>query len=115
MIFILDTLIWVFAIYGLIEIIKEIINISKINDIEKDGIKHIILVKDQEKNIEGYLRTYILKKNFDKIDYNEEILLIDLNSADNTKNIIKKLQEETKQIRIIKITELEELINKFKY
>lgn len=115
MTFILEVFVWVLALYGLLEIVKDLINISKINDIEKKGIKHLMFVKNQEENIEGYLRTYLLKRVVDNKIYNDDVLVIDLESTDNTKKILKKLEEETNEIKCISIEQVDELINKFKY
>ena len=51
--FILNTIFWTLALYGLFEIIKNIIYISTYTKFKSDGIYLIIAVKNQEEKIEG--------------------------------------------------------------
>ena len=46
--FVLNTIFWTLAIYGLFEIIKNIIYISKYTRFKSDGIYVIIAVKNQD-------------------------------------------------------------------
>ncbi len=56
--FILSTCFWTLAIYGLFEIIKNIIYISTYTKFKSDGIYVIIAVKNQEEKIEGFFAFY---------------------------------------------------------
>ena len=51
--FILTSSVWTLALYGLFEIIKNIIYICSYTKIKSDGIYMVIAVKNQEKKIEG--------------------------------------------------------------
>lgn len=55
--FILNCLLWVCALYGLMEIIKNIMYIHSCNKIKTEGINLIIAVRNQEDKIEGFLRS----------------------------------------------------------
>ena len=46
--FVLSTIFWTLAIYGLFEVIKNIIYISRFTKFKSDGIYVIIAVKNQE-------------------------------------------------------------------
>ena len=60
--FVLHTIFWTLAIYGLIEIIKNIICINKYTKFKTDGIYVIIAVKNQEeKNRRLFTFNIILK------------------------------------------------------
>ena len=59
--FILNTIFWTLALYGLYEIIKNIIYINTYTKFKSEGIYLIIGVKNQEKNIEGFLRAILFK------------------------------------------------------
>ena len=50
--FIQNTIIWTLAIYGLFEIIKNIIYINTYTKFQSDGMYLIIAVKNQEDKIE---------------------------------------------------------------
>ena len=52
--FIINCIFWVCALYGLIEIIKNIFYIHSCNKIKTDGINIIVTVKNQENKIEGF-------------------------------------------------------------
>ena len=89
--FILNTIFWTLALYGLFEIIKNIIYISTYTKFKSDGIYLIIAVKNQEEKIEGFLRSVIFKILYGKDEYLKNIIVADLKSTDKTKEIVKKL------------------------
>lgn len=65
--FIINAVIWVLALYGLIEIIKTIYYICTCTNLESDGIYFIIAVKNQEEKLKDlcvlyYLEYYMVKK-----------------------------------------------------
>lgn len=99
--FVLNTIFWTLAIYGLFEITKNILYISKYTKFKSDGIYVIIAVKNQEEKIEGFLRSIIFKILYGREEYLKNIIVADLNSSDNTKDIAKKL---SKEYNILKIT-----------
>ena len=96
--FILNTIFWTLALYGLFEIIKNIIYISTYTKFKSDGIYLIIAVKNQEEKIEGFLRSVIFKILYGKDEYLKNIIVADLKSTDKTKEIVKKLAEEYQTI-----------------
>ena len=87
--FILNCILWVCALYGLIEIIKNAIYIHSCNKIKTDSIHMIVAVKNQEDTIEGFLRSLNFRIIYGKEDCIENIIVLDLNSTDNTKHIIQ--------------------------
>lgn len=99
--FITNTIFWTLAIYGLFEIIKNIIYISTYTKFKSDGIYVIIAVKNQEKKIEGFLRSILFKILYGREEYLKNIIVADLNSSDNTKDIARKL---SKDYDILKVT-----------
>lgn len=54
--FIINSLLWTFALYGLFELIKQIIYMCTYTNLKEDGIYVIIAVKNQEEKIEGFLQ-----------------------------------------------------------
>lgn len=99
--FITNTIFWTLAIYGLFEIIKNIIYISTYTRFKSNGIYVIIAVKNQEEKIEGFLRSILFKILYGREEYLKNIIVADLNSSDNTKDIVRKL---SKDYDILKIT-----------
>ncbi len=92
--FVLNTIFWTLAIYGLFEIIKNIIYINKYTKFKSEGIHVIIAVKNQEEKIEGFLRSILFKILYGREEYLKNIIVADLNSSDNTKEIAKKLSKD---------------------
>ena len=99
--FITNIIFWILAIYGLFEIIKNIIYISTYTKFKSDGIYVIIAVKNQEEKIEGFMRSILFKILYGREEYLKNIIVADLNSSDNTKDIVRKL---SKDYDILKVT-----------
>lgn len=109
--FILNCILWVCALYGLIEIVKNIIYIHSCNNIQTDGIHIIVAVKNQENKIEGFLRSLNFRIIYGKEDCIENIIVLDLNSTDNTKYIIENFSADYPSIKVLNWNEFEELFS----
>ena len=109
--FILKTIFWTLSIYGLFEIIKNIIYIRTYTKFKSDGIYTITAVKNQEDKIEGFLRSIIFKILYGKEECLDNIIVADLQSTDNTKEIAKRLSREYDIIKVISWKECEEIID----
>lgn len=109
--FILNTIFWTLALYGLFEIIKNIIYISTYTKFKSDGIYLIIAVKNQEDKIEGFLRSTLFKILYGKEEYLKNIIVADLKSTDKTKEIAKKLSEEYDCLKVINWKECKDIID----
>lgn len=108
---ILNTIFWTLALYGLFEIIKNIIYISTYTNFKSDGIYLIIAVKNQENKIEGFLRSTLFKILYGKEDYLKNIIVADLKSEDKTKEIAKKLSEEYECLKVISWKECRDIMD----
>lgn len=102
--------IWVLALYGLFEIIRNIICFCTFSKNSMNGINIIITVKNQENNIEYFLRSILFKMIYGREDL-KRIIVVDMNSSDNTRKIIENLEKEYNQIELLDIKELQEIIN----
>ena len=109
--FLIKTIFWTLAIYGLYEIIKNIIYINSYAKFKSDGIYLIIGVKNQEKIIEGFLRAILFKILYGREEYFKSIIVADLESTDNTKEISKKLSEEYECLKVLSWKEVRELMD----
>lgn len=110
---ILSILVWTLAIYGLFEIIKNIIYICTYTKLNSKGIYLMVAVKDQEETIECFLRNLLFRIIYGKEEI-KNILVVDLNSKDNTKQIVEKLENEYEQINLINWKECKELMENIK-
>lgn len=112
MIFFVTTLIWVLALYGAFEILKNIIYYFTKTKIKSNGIYLIIATKNQEENIEGFIRSILFRIIYGKEELLENIIITDLESTDNTREIEEKLSEEYEYIKILKWNDCKQLIDK---
>ena len=109
--FIVNGIFWVLALYGLFEIIKQVIYIYTYTNLKTEGIYVIVAVKNQEDKVEGFLRTIIFRLLYGKEECIKDIIVADLDSNDDTMDIINKLSEEYDCIKTIKWKECKEIID----
>ncbi len=102
---------WILAIYGFIEIVKNIIYILTYTKMKAEGIFVIIAAKNQENIIEVFLRTSLFRMIYGKEDILKNILVTDLDSKDTTKAILKKISDENTYIKYLPWKDCKELID----
>ena len=108
--FIINSILWVLALYGLFELIRQIIYMITYTNMKADGIYIIIAVKNQEERIEGFLRSVLFKILYGKEENIKDIIVTDLNSTDKTKEIINKMSTDYECVKIINWKECKQLI-----
>ena len=99
--FIVNGILWTLAIYGFMEIIKTIVRFNTYNLKNLDGIYLALAVKNQEENIENFLRSLIFKILYGKENEVKEIRVIDLNSEDGTLKILKKMEIDNELVKVV--------------
>lgn len=109
--FILQTIFWTLAIYGLLEIIKNIIYISTYTNFKSNGIYLIIAVKNQEERIEGFLRSSLFKLLYGREEELKNVIVADLESTDDTKEIVKKLADEYECLKVLSWKECKDIVD----
>ena len=109
--FVFNTIFWTLAIYGLFEIIKNIIYLFTYTKFQSDGIHVIIAAKNQEDKIEGFLRSILFKILYGREDYLKNIIVADMQSTDNTKEIAYKLSQDYDILKVTSWKECKELMN----
>lgn len=109
--FILNGILWVLALYGLFEIIKTIIYTYTYTNLKSDGIYIIIATKNQEKKIEGFLRSFLFRVIYGKEENVKDIIVTDLGSDDDTLKILEKLSKDYDCIKIADWKDCKEVID----
>ena len=109
--FVINTCLWTLALYGLFEIIKNLIYMYTYANNKEDGIYIIIATKNQENKIEGFLRSCLFKIFYGKEDYIKDIIVTDLGSKDKTMEIEEKMLKNTQGVKILKWKECKEIID----
>lgn len=107
--FILTSLLWILALYGLFEIIKTIIHINKFPKMNLDSTSFIITVFNQENNIEYLLRLFIYKMLYYNLSI-PQITIVDMDSTDNTLNILRAFSRDFYFIKVLTYDEYVSLI-----
>ena len=98
--FVFNALVYVLAIYGLIEIVKTIVYIMKFTNLNENGLYIIIGAKNQEKQIEGVLRSVLFKIMYGKEDIIKKVILTDLDSTDRTMQKLKGFKGKQEYIKV---------------
>lgn len=109
--FILSTTFWTLAFYGLFELVKNIIYICTYTKLKSDGIYVIIAVKNQEEKIEGFLRSILFKILYGREKELKNVIVADLESKDDTKQIVKKLSKDYECLKVLSWKETKELMD----
>lgn len=109
--FIINSILWIFALYGLFELIRQIIYMITYTNMKADGIYIIIAVKNQEEKIEGFLRSVLFKILYGKEEEVKDIIVTDLNSTDRTKEILNKLSTDYEYVKNTNWKECKEIID----
>ena len=109
----ISVIIWTLAIYGFFEIVKNIIYICTYTNLNSKGTYLMVAAKNQEESIECFLRNLLFRIIYGKEEV-KNILVVDLNSKDNTKKIIEKLEKEYEQINLLNWKEFKELLENIK-
>lgn len=112
--FIVTSIIWILAIYGLIEILKVIVRATFKINFKTDGIYIIIATKNQEEKVEGVLRSFLFRILYGKEEYISKIIVADLDSTDNTLQILEKFQQNHPEINVCDWKTCKEIIEKVK-
>ncbi len=99
-------IIWCFAVYGILVMIQEVTRNNTYRKIE-ENVKLIMTVKNAENGIENYIREVSLGRNF----YNN-LVVIDLDSEDETLCILKELEKENINMKVLNKDEGKDYLKK---
>lgn len=108
--FFVNVVFFTLAIYGFVEIIKNIYYICTYTKLKSDGIYLIVATKNQENQIEGFLRNSLFRIIYGKEEMIKQIMVADLGSSDQTKEIVDKIGMDYKQIKSVNWKECKEII-----
>ena len=109
--FIFNLIICTLAIYGFIEIIKNTYYKFTTTNLKSKGIYMILAVKNQEDTIEGFLRTVLFRLIYGNEELIKKVIITDLNSTDETPEIIEKIQKDYEYINVLDWKECKDIID----
>lgn len=104
--FLIQLILWILCIYGLFSIIQDCVNENTYKKLE-ENIKFVMTVKNVENGIEEYIRELTYGRNF----YNN-LVVIDMDSEDDTKEILHKLEREKFNMKVLDKEEGEQYLLK---
>lgn len=93
--FLIQLVLWILCIYGLFSMIQDCVNEKTYKKLE-ENIKFVMTVKNVENGIEEYIRELTYGRNF----YNN-LVVIDMDSEDDTKEILQKLEREKFNMKVL--------------
>lgn len=108
--FIFTSILWILALYGLFEIIKTIVHIHRYPKISFNGTSFVITVHNQEDNVEYFLRLFIYKMLYYNLSI-PEIVIVDLDSTDNTLNILRAFSRDFYFIKVLTFDEYKSILS----
>lgn len=99
---------WIFALFGIITLMIRVVMGFRWQGKGRRGKYSIIIsARNQEDNIEGLIRGFVLKAG---IDGQEEalfnVVLVDANSSDGTPDVMKRLAKEYCFVKFVSCQEL---------
>lgn len=109
--FILNVIFCTLALYGVIEIIKNVYYILTYTNLKSNGTYLIVAVKNQENQIEGFLRTVLFRMIYGKEEMIKQIMVADLGSSDDTTKILKTIGKDYEYIKPVSWKECKEIID----
>ncbi len=109
--FIINGIVWTLALYGLIEIIRQILYILSYTKLKSDGTYIIVATKNQENTIECFMRTLLFRIIYGKEENIKDIIVVDLDSEDKTPEILKKLSKDYEYLKVSDWNECKELLD----
>lgn len=108
--FVLTSILWILALYGLFEIIKTIVHIHKYPKISFNGTSFVITIHNQENSVEYFLRLFIYKMLYYNLSI-PEIIIVDLDSTDNTLNILRTFSKDFYFIKVLTLEEYKAILS----
>lgn len=103
---IVEVLFWCLGIYGLLSLIKDIMEEYTYKKIQQN-VKLVLAVKNVGEGIENYIRELKFGKNF----FNN-LVVIDLDSKDDTVEILNELEKDCINLRTLSRVEGIDYMNK---
>jgi hypothetical protein len=76
-------------------------------------VRAILLVQDAEEQIEYIVRYAVKKEYAAKILSDKKLIIVDMNSSDNTYILLEKLQKNFPSIQVLKISDVDSIFKDF--
>ncbi len=108
--YILNTFLWTFFFYGLFHFLFSLFSSIRHFKNTNQGIYLFIAVKNQEDEIEGFVRSLLYQFFLHPEKYNQ-IYLVDLNSTDQTSDILKKISKDYLSVQCTNLSNCQKILD----
>ena len=109
--FIINGVFWVLALYGLIEIVKALVDSFTYTDLSDKGIYVVVATKNREERIEGFIRSFLSRLLYKNENIGANIVIAGLDSQDKTDEILLKLEKEYRNVKFTNWEECKKIID----
>ena len=111
---IIKSLICILAVYGVIALI---LGISESICCRMPGprpkVRAVLLVQDAQEQIEYIVRYAVKKEYAPRIMSDKKLIIVDMNSEDNTYALLEKLQKNFPSIEVLKRSDADNILKEF--
>ena len=110
----LECIIYLLATYGLLILVLGAADMIRCRmKGRRPNTRVVLLVKDSEEHIEYIVRNAVKKDFASKALSDKKIIIVDMNSTDNTTLLLKKLEEDFSSIKILPFEERSRIFDDF--
>ena len=110
-VFLINTILWTFALYGFFHFAFSIFRTYYQCKISSKGIYMFIAVKNQENKIEGFLRSILFRLLYGEEENINNVFVVDLNSTDKTADILDMLSSDYECIQFTDIKHCKKILD----
>jgi len=111
---IFEILVYMFATYGFILFLHELlVNIKHNTQCKNSMMKLVLIVKNQGEVIEGVLKNALQRDFIRKLMPDGRLTILDMGSKDDTVDILRKLEKDYECVQVLKKSEMEIFFNSF--
>ncbi len=111
---IIQCVIYVFAIYGIVSLVFSVAELIRCKAAGRwPDVKAVLLVKNAQEHIEYILRYAVRKDIASKLYSDRKLVIVDMDSDDETPLILEKLEKDYSNIEILSCDERELVFKDF--
>jgi hypothetical protein len=111
---IIQCIIYILAVYGFIALILGISETIRCRITgPRPRVRAVLLVKDAEEQIEYIIRYAVRKEYAARVLSEKGLVIVDMDSGDNTYTLLQRLQKNFPSIEVLKISEASSIFNDF--
>lgn len=109
-----ECFVWLLAAYGLLTLLLGTIGLIRCRiSGHRPSVRVVLLVRDAEEHIEYIIRNASKKEFASKVLSEKNMIIVDMNSADNTYQLLERLKKDFSNIETLTFDERDQIFNDF--